>query len=57
MDLSTLGTLGTETRNERAADLDRMPVAEMLVIHYYLQRGTVVDAVMESEQQRVELVA
>lgn len=30
MDLSTLGTLGTETRNERTADLDGMPVTDLL---------------------------
>ncbi|SEN94929.1 N-acetylmuramic acid 6-phosphate etherase [Actinacidiphila rubida] len=29
-DLSTLGTLGTETRNEHTADLDGMPVADLL---------------------------
>ncbi|MEV7323951.1 N-acetylmuramic acid 6-phosphate etherase [Streptomyces sp. NPDC093970] len=42
MDLSTLGTLGTETRNERTADLDRMPVTELL-------------AVMNAEDQTVAL--
>jgi N-acetylmuramic acid 6-phosphate etherase len=30
VDLSTLGTLGTETRNERTADLDGMPVTDLL---------------------------
>ncbi|MFE6554897.1 N-acetylmuramic acid 6-phosphate etherase [Streptomyces sp. NPDC057746] len=43
MDLSTLGTLGTETRNERTADLDRMPVIELL-------------SVMNAEDQTVALV-
>ncbi|MDX3263736.1 N-acetylmuramic acid 6-phosphate etherase [Streptomyces sp. MI02-2A] len=42
MDLSTLGTLGTETRNERTADLDRMPVTELL-------------SVMNAEDQTVAL--
>nr|WP_257585866.1 MULTISPECIES: N-acetylmuramic acid 6-phosphate etherase [unclassified Streptomyces] len=32
MDLGTLGTLGTETRNERTAELDRMPVSELLSV-------------------------
>ncbi|WP_438305859.1 N-acetylmuramic acid 6-phosphate etherase [Streptomyces sp. HUAS TT11] len=43
MDLNTLGTLGTETRNERTADLDRMPVIELL-------------SVMNAEDQTVALV-
>ncbi|MEE4545047.1 N-acetylmuramic acid 6-phosphate etherase [Streptomyces sp. V4-01] len=30
MDLSTLAALGTETRNERTADLDAMPVTDLL---------------------------
>ncbi|MGW3949477.1 N-acetylmuramic acid 6-phosphate etherase [Streptomyces sp. NPDC004752] len=30
MDLSTLGGLGTESRNERTADLDAMPVTDLL---------------------------
>jgi N-acetylmuramic acid 6-phosphate etherase len=30
VDLSTLGSLATETRNERTADLDAMPVADLL---------------------------
>ncbi|MGW0995644.1 N-acetylmuramic acid 6-phosphate etherase [Streptomyces sp. NPDC002523] len=42
MDLSTLGTLGTETRNERTGSLDRMPVAELL-------------SVMNTEDQTVAL--
>ncbi|MER6466903.1 N-acetylmuramic acid 6-phosphate etherase [Streptomyces sp. NPDC048409] len=45
MDLSTLGSLaalGTETRNERTADLDRMPVTELL-------------SVMNAEDQTVAL--
>ncbi|WP_431945236.1 N-acetylmuramic acid 6-phosphate etherase [Actinacidiphila sp. bgisy167] len=42
MDLSTLGTLGTETRNERTAELDRMPVSELL-------------SVMNAEDQTVAL--
>lgn len=32
MDLSTLGTLGTEIRNDRTAELDRMPVSELLSV-------------------------
>ncbi|MFF5408324.1 N-acetylmuramic acid 6-phosphate etherase [Streptomyces misionensis] len=42
MDLSTLATLGTETRNERTAELDRMPVSELL-------------SVMNTEDQTVAL--
>ncbi|MEU2305685.1 N-acetylmuramic acid 6-phosphate etherase [Streptomyces misionensis] len=42
MDLSTLGTLGTETRNERTAELDRTPVSELL-------------SVMNAEDQTVAL--
>ncbi|MFF3563560.1 N-acetylmuramic acid 6-phosphate etherase [Streptomyces sp. NPDC002574] len=42
MDLTTLGTLGTETRNDRTAELDRMPVSELL-------------SVMNAEDQTVAL--
>ncbi|MEV7199216.1 N-acetylmuramic acid 6-phosphate etherase [Streptomyces griseoluteus] len=72
MDLSTLGSLaalGTETRNERTADLDRMPVMELLsvmnaedqtvahVVRDALQEiGAAVEAVTESLRRGGRLI-
>lgn len=69
MDLSTLGTLGTETRNERTADLDRMPVTELLsvmnaedqtvalAVHDALQEiGAAVEAITDSLRRGGRLI-
>ncbi|MFI1095976.1 N-acetylmuramic acid 6-phosphate etherase [Streptomyces sp. NPDC020917] len=56
MDISTLGSLGTETRNERTAGLDAMPVAELLAAMNDEDR-TVAPAVRRALPEIAEAVA
>ncbi|MCL2550576.1 MAG: N-acetylmuramic acid 6-phosphate etherase [Actinomycetia bacterium] len=56
MDISTLGSLGTETRNERTAGLDAMPVADLLAAMND-EDATVAGAVRRALPEIAEAVA
>jgi len=56
VDISTLGSLGTETRNERTAGLDAMPVADLLAAMND-EDATVAGAVRRALPEIAEAVA